>query len=112
MADLDPPGHEALTVDVLHENGTAVVRLSGELDLTSCDQARTALDAALSGHPRSVILDIGALDYMDSSGLVLLVQMTSAVQQVQVRNPSPIVRRLIELSGLSEMLHITDDDKS
>jgi anti-anti-sigma factor len=52
-------------------------------------------------------LDASGLTFMDSSGIVLLVSATQRVQEVQVRDPSPIVRRLIELTGLSKVLRIT-----
>lgn len=111
MADLDFPDHDALTVDARNEDGTAVIRLAGDLDMTSIDQARAAIDTALAGNPGRVVLDASALNYTDSSGIALLVQVTRTAQQVQVRNPSPIVRQLIELTGLSEILNITDENK-
>lgn len=111
MPDLDFPEHDALTVDVWDEDGAAVIRLSGDLDMASVGQARAAIDAALAARPRRVILDAHALDYTDSSGIALLVQMTRKTGQVQVRNPSPVVRQLIELTGLSEILDISDENQ-
>lgn len=110
MPDLESSEHEALTVDVWEEEGAVVVRLSGELDMTSVDQARAAIDAALAGGPRRIILDAAALDYTDSSGIALLVRVTRRTQQVQIRNPSPVIRQLIELTGLSEILDVSDED--
>jgi anti-anti-sigma factor len=111
MADVNFPGHDALAVDIGAHNGTAVIGLSGDLDMTSVQQARAAIDAALAGRPGQVILDASGLDYMDSSGIALLVQVTRMADDVQLRNPSPIVRQLIELTGLSEILHIRDEDQ-
>ena len=111
MAELEPPGHDALTIDVREEDGNAVIRLVGDLDMASVDQARAAIDAALAGQPRRVVLDASALDYTDSSGIALLVQVTRRTRQVQVRNPSPVVRQLIELTGLSEILDIADENQ-
>jgi anti-anti-sigma factor len=107
MADLDPADQAAAVASVLEENGTPVVYLSGELDLTSAGQFSTAIDAALGMCPDRLILDASGLSFMDSSGIVLLVTATQRVQEVQVRDPSPIVRRLIELTGLSKVLRIT-----
>jgi anti-sigma B factor antagonist len=107
MADLDPADQAATVASVREEDGTPVVYLSGELDLTNAGQFSTALDAALGSHPRRLILDASALTFMDSSGIVLLVSATQRVQEVQVRDPSPVVRRLIELTGLSDVLRIT-----
>jgi anti-anti-sigma factor len=107
MADLDPADQAVTVASVQEEDGTPVVYLSGELDLTSAGQFSTAIDAALGSHPGRLILDASGLTFMDSSGIVLLVSATQRVQEVQVRDPSPIVRRLIELTGLSKVLRIT-----
>jgi anti-sigma B factor antagonist len=107
MADLDPDGQAVTVASAREENGTTIVYLSGELDLTSAGQFSTAIDAALASHPETLILDASGLTFMDSSGIVLLVSAAQRAQEVQVRDPSPIVRRLIELTGLSNVLRIT-----
>jgi anti-anti-sigma factor len=107
MAGLDPADQAVTVASVREEDGTPVVYLSGELDLTSAGQFSAAIDAALGRHPGRLILDASGLTFMDSSGIVLLVSATQRVHEVQVRDPSPVVRRLIELTGLSEVLRIT-----
>ncbi|MGH3254787.1 MAG: STAS domain-containing protein [Streptosporangiaceae bacterium] len=107
MADLGAPEQNPSVVDVREENGTTVIWLSGDLDLTSVKQVRAAINAALGSHPRSVILDASGLEYMDSSGVALMARAAQMAQEVQVRNPTPIVRRLLELTGLGEILQIT-----
>jgi anti-anti-sigma factor len=41
---------------------------------------------------------------MDSSGLALLVQVARRVGSVEIRHPTPIVRRVIEVAGLQRVL--------
>lgn len=106
MADLDPADQAPAVVDVRDENGTPVIWLSGELDMTSVPQARVAIDAALASHSDYLVLDASSLEYMDSSGIALLASVASKAREVQVRNPTLIVRRLIELTGLSQILRI------
>lgn len=106
MADLDPAGEAGYVASVREENGTPVVWLSGELDLTSSARFAAAIDAALGSDPDRLILDASRLTFMDSSGIVLLISAAQRVQEVQVRDPSPIVRRLIELTGLTKVLRI------
>ena len=48
--------------------------------------------------------DVAELKFMDSSGIALLVSAARQVRQVELRHPTPIVRRLIELTGLTELL--------
>ena len=111
MADLDFPEPDPLAVGVRNENGTVVICLSGDLDMTGVKQARATINAALGSQPGRVILDASTLQYMDSSGIALMVLVTRMVPEVQVRNPTPIVRQLIELTGLSGILQITDEDQ-
>jgi anti-sigma B factor antagonist len=107
MADLDPADQALTVASVRQEDGTPVIYLSGELDLISAGQFSTAIDTALADHPGGLILDASGLNFMDSSGIALLVSAAQRAGQMQVRNPTPIVRRLIELTGLSEVLRIT-----
>jgi len=111
MADLDLPEPDALAAAVQDENGTVVIRLSGDLDMTGVTQARAAIDAALASQPGRIILDVSTLEYMDSSGIALLVLVTRMAPEVRIRNPTPIVRQLIEMTGLSGILQITDADQ-
>jgi anti-anti-sigma factor len=111
MADLGTPEQNPPVVDVREEDGTTVISLFGDLDMTSVNQVRAAIDAALRSHPGGVILDASGLEYMDSSGVALMARAARMAQKVQVRNPTPIVRRLLELTGLSEILQITDEDQ-
>ena len=82
MADLDPADQAVTVASVREEDGTPVVYLSGELDLTSAGQFSTAIDAALGSHPGRLILDASGLTFMDSSGIVLLVSAAFALWAV------------------------------
>ena len=89
------------------EHGTPVIRLAGELDMTSAETVRGAVDSALGGDPGRVVFETSKLEFMDSSGIALLLSVAQRVPEVLIREPSPIVRRLIELTGLEEILRIT-----
>jgi anti-anti-sigma factor len=43
---------------------------------------------------------------MDSAGIAVLVGVAAKVNAVQLRQPSPAVRRVVELTGLSGVLPI------
>jgi anti-anti-sigma factor len=84
----------------------AVVSISGELDLLSAYSLWSALDAV----PRNqhVVLDCSGIRFVDSSGLhVILAQHEHRAAQggsVAIRNPSPTMRRLLELTGASRLI--------
>jgi len=96
-----------LEIDIREQQGTPVIRLAGELDMTSADHARLVVDKVLDTEPKHIVFETSALEFMDSSGIALLLSVAQRVPDVQLRAPSPIVRRLIELTGLEETLRIT-----
>ena len=114
MADLTPPAPEA--TEPAHgvavsgpdvDGGVAVVRVAGELDLSCADQVAAALDAAVPLASDRLVVDLAELRFMDSSGLAVLLRAALAVPVVEIRDPSPAVRRLIVLSGLTSTLPMT-----
>jgi anti-anti-sigma factor len=85
---------------------TIVLTLSGELDLSTVPALHTAVQDAISRKPDTLVFDLAQLTFMDSSGIAALLSAVGAVGAVQVRNPSRIVRRIIELSGLAQTLDL------
>ena len=80
-----------------------VVRVLGDLDMATALELRGAL------HPdggRPMIIDLAETTFMDSSGLNALVAAWHLGTVTAVRNPSPIVLRAIEISGLGEVLTV------
>jgi anti-anti-sigma factor len=104
MAELEPTDEAYCAVDVATEDGTSVIRLSGELDMVSVDRIRPVVEEALGAGSDRLVFDVSGLEFMDSSGIALLVSATRRAEQVELRHPTPIVRRLIELTGLTELL--------
>ena len=104
MAELEPTDEAYCAVDVATEDGTPVIRLSGELDMVSVERIRPVVERVLAGGNDRLVFDVSGLEFMDSSGIALLVSATRNAGQVELRYPTPIVRRLIELTGLTELL--------
>jgi anti-sigma B factor antagonist len=104
MAELDPADEAYCAAEVSREDGTAVIRLSGELDMVSVENVRSVIEGALAGPSERLVFEVSRLEFMDSSGIALLISMTRKVKAVEVRNPTAIVRRIIELTGLTDIL--------
>lgn len=94
---------------------TATVRLTPsadrwdvarEIDLDSVDAFTDALYRTVGANPGEVTLDMSAVEFMDSSGLRALVAFHNAGHTVTIRNPSPQVRTLLELTRLDVFLTI------
>jgi len=108
MAGLDASAEPALRVQISREGHVPVVTLSGELDLTSVEEVRSIVAAALDGEPDRIVFDTSALRFMDSSGIALLLWAAERVPNVELRDPSMIVQRLIELTGLGATLRVLE----
>jgi anti-sigma B factor antagonist len=106
MANVDPPGPSSVTVKTRAEGGTPVVSLAGELDLTNIEQVRSSIAGLLTAGTERLVVELSELAFMDSSGLALLASLAQKVPEIELRDPSPIVRRLIDLSGLTAILNV------
>lgn len=94
--------------DVPPEGHTADVTLEGDLDNLSVPVFREALDALYAHQCFEVRLDLKALAFTDSSGLGAMVGAWRRCQReggtLSVSNPSPSVRRLMDMTGISKLL--------
>ena len=80
-----------------------VVRVIGDLDMATAAELHSALSPD-SGRP--IVVDLAETTFMDSSGLNALVGAHHSGSVVVLRNPSPVVRRAIDVSGLDQILTI------
>jgi anti-anti-sigma factor len=79
--------------------------VTGEIDLGTADVFREQVRAvALTG--RHVVLDMGGVTFMDSSGLAVLVEATSDAGSLTLREPTAIVRRVLEATGLTPLFRV------
>jgi anti-sigma B factor antagonist len=95
-------GRLAWADGVVDEAGTLTIALSGEIDVASADGVRRDMQPFLGSAPDRVVFDLQKLEFMDSSGIALLVQIANRFEVVEVRNPAPNVLRILEATGLTE----------
>jgi anti-anti-sigma factor len=95
------------------DTGSAVLRLSGELDIVGVPVLEGELTLALDGRPARVILDLSDLSFLDASGIgVIAGGIDRARRQgttVCARGPRGIVRRVLQLTGFDSVLGIGDE---
>ena len=98
-----------LSFEVVHLDEMAVIRLSGELDLSSEPLLREVLEPLCGQRGFRVELDVAQVTFMDSSGLHALVDLgrlsQSAAGKLVVLNPNEWVRGLFETTGIDRALH-------
>lgn len=101
-----------LLVRVAENAGDCVVSFCGELDLANAATAETELDAAMSkGTP--VVVDMRELEFIDSTGIALLVRAMGrngdSARLTFVPSDFPAVTKVLELTGVAERMALKDE---
>jgi len=99
-------------VDVSREGSTAILRIHGEI--TGGSEPPIMAAYAEAGDARSIVLDFGQLDYMNSGGIgllvTLLVRTQRAGQKLLAVGLSEHYRQILALTRLDEAIAIHDDE--
>jgi anti-sigma B factor antagonist len=94
-------------------DGVVRVTLSGELDLASVPKLEAELSDIESSAPGVVLIDLGGLEFMDSSGLRALVMANdragTAGRRLAIVPGPPLVRRVFEITKLDQHLDLVED---
>jgi anti-sigma B factor antagonist len=100
-----------LVVDVKWLGATALVQPCGELDLASAETLRAEL--AEIGAPRSLVLDMRGLSFIDSAGLHLLTELHGRAAregfELEFIAPTPPADRAIRVCGLDRHMTFVAD---
>ncbi len=103
-----------VSVDVAHrdEPPLTVVRVAGELDFVTTP----GLSAAVAGEPRpgsSIVVDIAAVPFCDSSGLGAMIAMHRAARRhggrLYVTGARPQVLAAIRVTSLDRLFEVRSD---
>jgi len=86
--------------------GAPVVELIGEIDISNADALGARLDRLVDTDAKPLVVDLTKLEFMDSSGIAKLLRAAARAGTIELRNPSQVVRRIIECTGLSDVLHV------
>jgi len=104
-----------LTLTTSHEQEGVRVALTGELDLSSAlvfdDELRRIED---NGDPDTLVLDLHALKFLDSTGLRLILsahaRAARAGRRLLIVMGSAAVKRIFSLAGVTDRLDIVEED--
>ncbi|ALS27704.1 anti-sigma F factor antagonist [Paenibacillus cisolokensis] len=107
----------SLQVELEHYRNVLIVRLRGELDHHTADIVRHKMEEAiLRGNSDHIILSLKELQFMDSSGLGVILgrykQLKAKGGKMAVCAVNPNVYRLFELSGLFKILTIHENERA
>jgi anti-sigma B factor antagonist len=91
-------------------NGTSIIDITGDVNAFAESALMEAYTQACNGSTRAIILNFGGLEYMNSSGIGLLVTLLIRVnrqkQQLLAYGLSEHYRQIFELTRLNEAIGI------
>lgn len=100
-----------LTLSKKREGRVLVARLAGELDHHTTETVRNTLDRELDTHPETwLILDLGDLTFMDSSGLGVILgryrKIKSLGGEMALARIPQRIEKVVQISGLKKIMLI------
>jgi anti-sigma B factor antagonist len=91
----------------------SIVALHGELDISVRAQLIAAVDQILAANPLIVAIDLRGLEFMDSSGIHVLVSTGRRCQELGRRffliRGDARIEHLLSVSGLDDYFEIVDE---
>jgi anti-anti-sigma factor len=92
--------------------GCAVVEVQGEVDISTEPELRSHLAAVIATEPARLVVDLTGVEFLDSTGLGLLVWAYKKLEQVGGRFclacPQPPVVKLLTMTSLNRLIEVHD----
>jgi anti-sigma B factor antagonist len=98
--------YSEMTFEIVTNGGGTTVTLTGELDIANIDRLEAAVAPVIERHPDRLLVDVAGLRFADSSAIALWVRWSATVGEIEFRDPSPMLRRVITSMGLGERLRL------
>jgi anti-sigma B factor antagonist len=99
-------------MEVRRHRGWSVVDVTGDLDMATAPALRQSILQLLSTGTRRIAVDLTATDFVDSTGLGMLVASLKRVRthdgELVVICPEPRLRRIFELTELVSVFGLRD----
>jgi anti-anti-sigma factor len=105
VRSLDPP---PLRISAEADGSGPVLRVAGELDLATAEQLRAHLRQVTG--PQPVVVDLAGVDFLDVTGLNVLLDAHRALRaqggRLVLRRPRPMVLRMLSLLDLPDAVAV------
>jgi anti-sigma B factor antagonist len=108
-------GSKRLQLDYRLDAGVVVVRLTGEVDVATCELLRDGLLRVVTDEiDRSLVVNLAGVTFMDSIGLGVLVgvwrRLGARRGNLALAAPSRSVQHILDATGLAKVLAVYDLD--
>jgi anti-sigma B factor antagonist len=101
------------SVEISEEDSAPIVALSGQIDLSNAEALSAAIMEAVSNASLGLVIDLSALDYMDSAGVNMFAEIDQRLgwreQRMAIVAPrGSRPREVLELAGTEGLLSIAE----
>jgi anti-anti-sigma factor len=103
MGEADEPLTRHTVTDM--GDGGFLLALEGELDLSTTEELRAALEDTIASVTGTLVIDVAQLRFADSSAIALWVSWSQRVPELEIRNAPPMILRVIQAMGLTNKLN-------
>lgn len=95
--------------------GVACLHVGGALDISTLPVFREAVERILAGDCRGLVVDMRPLDFLDSSGLGLLLRvlrdMNLRKAPLVLAGLNPDLRNLFRITGIERLFEFSEDPR-
>lgn len=99
-----------LRLDVSQRDGWTVLAVSGEIDVASAPRLREQLITLVNDQHHRIVVDLGGVDFIDSTGLGVLIGARKRVRahdgDVVLVCTEPRITKVFEITGLDQLFLI------
>ena len=101
-----------LGLELSERDGYSVLAVSGEVDVATVPRLREQLHGLVAQGDTSIVVDLDAVDFLDSTGLGVLVgalkRVRSSGGELYLVCTQPRIRKVFEVTGLTKVFSIHD----
>ena len=103
--------------EIEEKDGGLCILLHGEIDHHTAVSIRSDIDTVIyEKRPDKVVLDMTEIDFMDSSGLGLIMGRYALMQKIggelTLRSPNERIFKILRLAGLERIIKIEDGEEN
>ena len=104
-----------MDINVTKNENRVLIRLDGSLDIYTSLDLKAALEEHVNQDGLEVVIDMEGLNYIDSSGIGILIKALNYVQgyngKLSVANLKPVIEKVFKVSGLTSYFEILSQEE-
>jgi anti-sigma B factor antagonist len=116
MANFGKSGSEGLAISCETRDTALIITPTGDIDLNASPTLRQELKKAQTSNPKTLVINLAQVPYMDSSGVATLVEAMQAARRGNTRlilcSLQDRVRSIFEIARLNTVFTIVDDTET